>query len=256
MGGHRSGSSGADRRWEHVANSLRVAIASGELRPSDQLPTAARLMEVHGVSRQTVQTAAEQLRREGLLESRTGRGWFVSHAIAVQLLRTSTNWRERNGRIERQVDSKPKWKLGVELHSTYVLASRSIATDLGVEKGSELYLRERFISYRGQVLQWGRTYLPRDITRGTSIETAVPPEEERGTYTQLREAGHRTSSCTETVTASLATEHEASVLKVSRSLVVVRIKRIAHGQDRNLEVDYLTARASHLQLAYKLSTHE
>lgn len=256
MGGHRPGPNGADRRWEHVANSLRVAIASGELRPSDQLPSAAKLMKFHGVSRQTVQTAAEQLRREGLLESRTGRGWFVSHTIAVQLLRTSTDWRERNGRLERQSDSKPKWKLGVELHSAFVLASRSVAADLRVQKDSELYLRERFISYRGQILQWGRTYLPRDITRGTAIETAVPPEEERGTYTQLREAGHRTSSCTETVTASLATEQEASVLNVSRSLVVVRIKRVAHGQHRNLEVDYLTARASHLQLAYKLSSQE
>src|SRR5690606_24539176 len=43
--------------YQQVASELRRAIYSGALGPGDQLPTEADLMQVHGVSRNTVRLA-------------------------------------------------------------------------------------------------------------------------------------------------------------------------------------------------------
>jgi DNA-binding GntR family transcriptional regulator len=49
---------------------LRDRIASGELRPGDLLPTAAKLAVQHGVQVKTVRRATDVLRAEGLIATR------------------------------------------------------------------------------------------------------------------------------------------------------------------------------------------
>lgn len=60
-----------------VAESLRKAILSGELKPGDRTQPEVELGRIHGVSRVTVRAAIHQLKGEGLLESRQGGGTFV-----------------------------------------------------------------------------------------------------------------------------------------------------------------------------------
>ena len=62
---------------EQVAAEIRRAIASGEARPGDRLPSAIDLAAVLKVNRNTVLRALRQLRDEGLLEVRRGRGATV-----------------------------------------------------------------------------------------------------------------------------------------------------------------------------------
>jgi GntR family transcriptional regulator len=68
---------------EQVASSVRRAIAEGEARPGDRLPPARDLAAVLGVNTNTVLRALRDLRDEGLLEFRRGRGASVSRQ-AVQ----------------------------------------------------------------------------------------------------------------------------------------------------------------------------
>ena len=63
---------------EQVAGHLRRAIAEGEAAPGDRLPPARDLAAVLGVNSNTVLRALRQLRDEGLLEFRRGRGVTVS----------------------------------------------------------------------------------------------------------------------------------------------------------------------------------
>lgn len=64
-----------------VAALLRDAIASGQYRPGEQLPSRAQLAAWHEVSAMTVQNALRELRTEGLIVSRQGQGVFVrTHA--------------------------------------------------------------------------------------------------------------------------------------------------------------------------------
>ena len=63
---------------EQVAAEIRRAIANGEAKPGERLPPAKDLAHVLGVNTNTVLRALRQLRDEGLLEFRRGRGITIT----------------------------------------------------------------------------------------------------------------------------------------------------------------------------------
>ena len=63
---------------EQVAGEIRRAIADGEAKPGERLPPAKDLAAILGVNTNTVLRALRQLRDEGLLEFRRGRGITVT----------------------------------------------------------------------------------------------------------------------------------------------------------------------------------
>ena len=64
--------------YEQVAGEIRRAIAEGEAKPGERLPPAKDLAAILGVNTNTVFRALRQLRDEGLLEFRRGRGITVT----------------------------------------------------------------------------------------------------------------------------------------------------------------------------------
>lgn len=63
--------------YRQLASQLKAAIASGELKQGDYLPSIHELMAATGLSQGTVQKARDVLRDEGIVATAPGRGVFV-----------------------------------------------------------------------------------------------------------------------------------------------------------------------------------
>ena len=86
---------------EQVAGEIRRAIAEGEAKPGERLPPAKDLAAVLGVNTNTVLRALRQLRDEGLLEFRRGRGITVTgtpqHGAVVEQARQLLHFARKQG---------------------------------------------------------------------------------------------------------------------------------------------------------------
>ena len=86
---------------QQVAGEIRRAIADGEAKPGERLPPAKDLAAVLGVNTNTVLRALRQLREEGLLEFRRGRGITVAgtaeRGAVVEQARELLQFARKNG---------------------------------------------------------------------------------------------------------------------------------------------------------------
>src|SRR5437763_6334827 len=86
---------------EQVAGEIRRAIADGESKPGERLPPAKDLAAVLGVNTNTVLRALRELRDEGLLEFRRGRGITVTgtpeHGAVVERARDLVRFARKHG---------------------------------------------------------------------------------------------------------------------------------------------------------------
>ena len=64
--------------YQQVAAEIRRAISEGEAKPGERMPLAKDLAKVLGVNANTVLRALRELRDEGMLEFRRGRGITVA----------------------------------------------------------------------------------------------------------------------------------------------------------------------------------
>ncbi|MGW4412014.1 GntR family transcriptional regulator [Nonomuraea sp. NPDC004702] len=62
---------------QQVTTQLRAAILAKDFAPGEKLPSESELAKTFGIARPTIQRAIRQLREEGLIVSRQGRGVFV-----------------------------------------------------------------------------------------------------------------------------------------------------------------------------------
>jgi len=86
---------------EQVAGEIRRAIADGEAKPGERLPPAKDLAHVLGVNTNTVLRALRQLRDEGLLEFRRGRGITVTgtpeHSALIEQAKQLLHYARKQG---------------------------------------------------------------------------------------------------------------------------------------------------------------
>ena len=65
-------------KYKQIVNSVESAIAQGELKKGDQLPSLNTIRKAQNVSRDTVIMAFNELKARGIVESVVGKGYYVS----------------------------------------------------------------------------------------------------------------------------------------------------------------------------------
>jgi GntR family transcriptional regulator len=73
--------------YAQLDRAIRAAIATGELKPGDQLPTVRQLAVDLAVNANTVARVYAQLERDGILETQRGVGTFVRESPSPQAAR-------------------------------------------------------------------------------------------------------------------------------------------------------------------------
>lgn len=66
---------------EQIAASVRRALADGTLRPAGRLPAARSVAQALGINMHTVLRGYQQLKSEGLIDLRPGRGAIVARTV-------------------------------------------------------------------------------------------------------------------------------------------------------------------------------
>ena len=84
--------------YRQIVDQVRFAVAGGDLAQGDQLPSVRALAERLVVNPNTVARAYQELARDGLIESRHGRGAFVTKSRQVYTRA------ERTRRLEQALD--------------------------------------------------------------------------------------------------------------------------------------------------------
>ena len=65
--------------YKQIINDIRSSIADGSLKSGEQIPSINNLADELSISKDTVKKAYAALRKEGLVDSFHGKGFFISH---------------------------------------------------------------------------------------------------------------------------------------------------------------------------------
>ncbi len=156
-------------RYLEIAERIREQIRSGALRPGDRIPSERELMTSYGVSVTVARAAIGQLRAEGIVESRQGKGSFVREHR--ELIRIAAGRYRRTGIAPGlQEDARGGWTTRVTADIQYVEASDEVAERLGIEPAEMVSQATYLWRVEDELVQISTQWEPLRITGGTLIE--------------------------------------------------------------------------------------
>lgn len=141
-----------------IRNWLLDGIERGAFARGAQLPSEHDLMARFAVSRVTARQALDDLRRQGLVESRRGKGYFVSRLTAVHSLERLQSFGEMMA------------PLGVATHSNVIElletpATKEVATALQIAAATPVTRIVRTRLAAGTVVSLDVSFFPSDVGR-------------------------------------------------------------------------------------------
>jgi GntR family transcriptional regulator len=205
--------------YYQVKQHISAQIATGGLRPGQQLPGEHELCKLHAVSRTVIRQALNELRYEGLLDTHRGKGTFVAKTKVPEGLMSSLagladDVAQRGQSLESKV---------LTLREEPVTAS--VAARLQLEPGAQVVEleRQRFVDGKPWVLTV--TYLPAELVPGLVDRDLGGAQ---SLYRIIREDyGLPIVSSRRRVEAAVADEREAALLGIRRGDPVIVLRSLS-----------------------------
>ncbi|MFI5535306.1 GntR family transcriptional regulator [Nocardia sp. NPDC051900] len=226
-------------KYELISGDLRRQIESGELRPGDQLPGEAALINRYRVSVPTIRQALAVLRTEGLIEARHGIGTFVRaprlkvirrnerHQTEKALVHAADEERRRNGSAETDTGHlTEEFSFSAEYRTG--TASEAVAEIFGVSPDTEFLQR----SYRSRFVDEDvpisivTSYIKLDAVESNPalLDSSNEPWP-GGTMHQLSTVGIEVDRVVEDITTRLPSPSETEALGLLPGTAVFIIRK-------------------------------
>ncbi len=226
---------GSDTRalYERVADDLRASIERGELRPGETVPPEQELATRHGVARQTVRQALQQLTNEGLLASGRGRGRIVRSQTRLRWQLSHFEDQARHGEdadawaheVSEQGHS-PRQEVTVSID----MPSPVIAERLSLDPEKDLVVVRRRVRYVDDMpFQLADSYFPEVLVRGTRL---MLPKDVFAPGGLLASIGHPQAKLIDEIQIRMPTKEESSRLGLPAGTPIAEHMRTGYGEDK------------------------
>lgn len=201
-----------------IADDLRKQISTGRIKAGERLPSEAQLASHYTVSTPTLRNALAILQGEGLVEKIHGRGNFVCHPLR----RITYVGGGRTPDAQTTADAA----LRVSVRTTNLRARGHLTALLRVSAHSPL-TEFLCLSHEGKSPHsLARIYVPRDLAPADLPCESLWCE---GVEARLAELRPPLAKVREKVSARFPTPEEAITLRISTTLAVLAITRVATG---------------------------
>jgi GntR family transcriptional regulator len=204
-------------RYLDLADALRARIAAGDLGPGGALASEGELGRAYGTSRVTVRRALDVLRREGLVRSRRGAGWFAAVDPVRQPLGRVTT-------VEAAVEAAGATPSRQILSFGFVEGDAAAAAALGRGPGAELLRVERLNLADGEPFALVTVWVGADV----GAELSRADVERAPFYDLLPVRGVELTAAHQTITADVADANTARLLDVEPGDPLLFVRRVTH----------------------------
>ena len=191
--------------YAQLVNILRHSMATGILRPGDQLPSEAQLCDRYGVSPMTVRRAINTLVEQGVVHAEQGRGTFVRYVAMGEAVFQLRELQDLFGDTERTTVNV--------LETRIVKADERTARKLTIAIGQRTIYFRRILLRDGLPALYHREYLIYDPNRPiveAELEVTALRRLFNGTGETILKWGDIS------LEATLLTEEEAHLFQVSQ----------------------------------------
>lgn len=202
--------------WRQIADALEAEIASGRLRPGEQLPTEAALAVRFAVNRHTVRRALAALADSGLVRATQGRGTFVETQPIAYPIGPKTRFSAVMSKVGREAS-------GELLSSATLAADPAVSAALGIEEGEPVLELVTLHRADATPISMARTHLP--LPRFEGLDRTYRRVGSLTKAYALHGVGDYTRLSTR-IAARLASAEEAAALELSAGRVVLVIDSI------------------------------
>lgn len=213
--------------YRQVAAALREEIAGGKYLTGQRIPSARELADQFDVALPTVVRAIDELRDEGLIETRRGRGSFVRNQQQLSRRGASRYQRTADGLSPNMTEAAAGgWHDTVTAEIWRESASEVIAARLGITPGDPVTVARYLWLVDGQPIQVGTQYEPLALTQGTPIEQPVDGTRGNpGVIARFDSIGIHVDHVDETTRAVMPSIEESDLLKLGEGTPIIKITR-------------------------------
>jgi len=239
-----------------IADALRRQITEGDLPDGATLSSVRALVDEYGTAQGTVRQAIEQLKAEGLVATRQGRGTFVRKPRRLRRLGSTRHLRSQRAPSTAPLEAEAAAQ-NFQRHADLtevasVPAPRDVAERMSLPVGAPVVRRSYLLSIDGEVAQTATSYFTHELADGTTLAEHAKPT--NGTHAYLVDSlGVTLDTAVEELVARMPTPHEVTALRlVPGTPVVDLIRTIYDTAQKPVEVTMFVVAADRHTFVYEV----